>query len=123
MLKHKLFSILIIAAVVATIVGSVGFTVWSQWNTYEVTGTVKSIRLTQISNNVEDGMTYIVRLENGRLLELGPISIFHAVNTDIVLTEIEENTTYTFVCWGFEYTFPLANIYWYPNIIEANGMT
>jgi hypothetical protein len=85
--------------------------------TYEITGTIKpnGIRQVPVSDS-DSSLTYVIGLTDGKLLEIKQ-NMWHPVNTDTILMNIEANKTYTFTCWGYQYTNAFWDIYWYPNVV------
>lgn len=113
--KGSIGLLVFILAIMVVCVVIVGYTMKSAWmDTYQVTGTVRE---TWIDHTTE-GSAYLVRLTDNRMLEVNR-NIFYGgseYNPDILFTDLQDNCTYEFTCWGWQVDWD--GIYWYPNIID-----
>lgn len=88
-------------------------------DTYTITGKVSKKYLSP----ADGGTTFVVKLEDGKKLEIKRNLWYGGgeYNEDDLYSEISENKSYVFTCWGWQWDFWI--IYWYPNIIKAEELT
>jgi len=119
----KTGTILIIALILGAILLA-GYAINDAWRkTYTVEGTVTE-KWVDYEN---EGGHYLIHLddgtENGRMIEISR-NIFYRgpeYNPDRIYKELEENTTYSFTCWGWQIDWWF--IYMYPNVIDYEETT
>jgi hypothetical protein len=125
--QKGLVGLLVIIAIIAVIV--VAIVAWNlayEVPTYQVTGNVINVKQVTVGDSSKSGLTWVVGIDDGhggvRMLEIKN-NLWHNVNTDTILMKIEAGHTYTFTCWGMEYTNTLFGTYWYPNIVGVTKIS
>lgn len=117
--KDKLIGWSIISGIIIVAIVIISFAIYSaQIKTYEITGTVEKKWI----DVGDDESYYLLRVtledNTSKMLEVNR-NIFHggSYNPDIVYSDIQENHTYVFTCWGWDWQW--AWVYWYPMVIIA----